>query len=269
LEVEKPGMKRRILKALKILAIAGGILVLGVVLLYLAVLLGIFGRLPDKEQLKEITNEQASLIYSSDEVLIGKIFAENRTEIGEVPPHLKQALISTEDKRFYEHKGYDTRSYLRVLFRSILLGDRSGGGGSTISQQLAKNLFGRPYHGFLSMPVNKIREAIVASRMEDVYSKEEILLLYLNSVPFGENTYGIEAASFRYFNKKTAELNIEQSALLVGLLKANTAYNPRLHPEAAQNRRNTVLSLMAAENYITVEEADSLQLQPLWLDYTN
>jgi len=262
-------MKQYLIKVLKISAAFITILVLGMIVLYLAVLTGVFGRLPDREQLKDITNEEASLIYSSDGVLVGKVFAQNRTEIREVPEYLKEALISTEDKRFYEHKGYDTRSYLRVLFKTILLGHRSAGGGSTISQQLAKNLFGRPYHGFLSLPVSKIREAIVAHRMEDVYSKEEILLLYLNSVPFGENTYGVEAASTRYFNKKAMDLSIEQSALLVGLLKANTAYNPRLNPEAARSRRNTVLELMAEENNISNHEADSLQQLPLGLDYTN
>jgi penicillin-binding protein 1A len=262
-------MKRYFIKVLKISVAFITILVLGMVILYLAVLTGVFGRLPDRDQLKEITNEEASLIYSSDGRLIGKVFAENRTEIREVPEYLKIALISTEDKRFYEHEGYDTRSYLRVLFKSILLGQRSAGGGSTISQQLAKNLFGRPYHGFLSLPVSKIREAIIAYRMEDVYSKEDILLLYLNSVPFGENTYGVEAASSRYFNRTAGELTMEQSALLVGLLKANTAYNPRMNPEASTIRRNTVLALMTEEGYMSQRMADSLQQLPLGLDYTN
>lgn len=262
-------MKRMLIKILKITAALFSIAVVGIVLLYLAVISGIFGRLPNHEELQAISNEQASLIYSSDRVLIGKVFAENRTEIREVPLHLKNALVSAEDKRFYDHKGYDTRSYFRVLFKTILLGRRSAGGGSTISQQLAKNLFGRPYHGFLSMPVNKIREAIVATRMENVYNKEEILLLYLNSVPFGENTFGVEAASFRYFNKSAKSLTIEQSALLVGLLKANTAYNPRLNPGAARSRRNTVIALMADEGHISGQTADSLQQLPLGLDYTN
>lgn len=262
-------MKKFLIRAAKLLAVLLLLLILSTVTLYLGVLYGVFGELPDKEALAEINNEEASLIYSGDGVLIGKVFAQNRTEIDELPGHLKQALISTEDKRFYEHEGYDTRSYFRVLFKSILLGQRNAGGGSTISQQLIKNLFGRPYHGFLSMPVIKIREAIVASRIEEVYSKEEILLLYLNSVPFGENTYGIEAASLRYFNKKTSQLNVEQGALLVGLLKANTYYNPRLNPESSLTRRNTVLQLMADVEYITSTACDSLQGLPLGIDYIN
>lgn len=262
-------MKRILLKVLKYLSILIALTLLMMVLLYFAVLGGIFGKLPEESVLRGITNEEASLIYSSDNQLIGKIFAENRTEIGEVPDFLKQALISTEDKRFFEHKGYDTRSYLRVLIKTILLGQESSGGGSTLSQQLAKNLFGRPYHGILSVPVTKIREAIVATRLEKIYNKEEILLLYINSVPFGENTYGVEAAASRYFNKSAVKLTIEQAALLVGLLKANTAYNPRLHPEAALVRRNTVLTLMAAEGHINEVESDSLKALPLKMDYTN
>ncbi len=262
-------MKKNLLRAVKLQAFLFLSLMLGIVFLYLGVLYGIFGKLPEREELANITNEQASLIYSGDGILIGKVFAQNRTEVDELPIHLKQALISTEDKRFYEHEGYDTRSYFRVLFKSILLGQRSAGGGSTISQQLVKNLFGRPYHGFLSMPINKIREAIVANRIEDVYNKEEILLLYLNSVPFGENTYGIEAAAQRYFNKSTSQLNVEQVALLVGLLKANTTYNPRLNPQSSLSRRNTVLQLMANAEYITPAVSDSLQTLPLGTDYTN
>jgi len=262
-------MKRILLKLLKYLSLLIAMALLMMVLLYLTVLGGIFGKLPGEHELQGITNEEATLIYSSDNQLIGKIFAENRTEIGIIPVFLRQALVSTEDKRFFEHKGYDTRSYFRVLIKTILLGQESSGGGSTLSQQLAKNLFGRPYHGILSMPVTKIREAIVATRLEKIYSKDEILLLYLNSVPFGENTYGVEAASSRYFNKTASILKIEQAALLVGLLKANTAYNPRLHPEAALKRRNTVLTLMAAERHISVEESDSLKALPLEMDYTN
>ena len=262
-------MRKLLIKAARLLVILILGTVLSIVFLYFGVLYGVFGELPEKADLAKINNEEASLIYSGDGILIGKVFAQNRTEIDELPLHLKQALISTEDKRFYEHEGYDTRSYFRVLFKSILLGQKRSGGGSTISQQLVKNLFGRPYHGFLSMPINKIREAIVASRIEEVYNKEEILLLYLNSVPFGENTFGIEAASLRYFNKNTSQLNIEQGALLVGLLKANTYYNPRLNPKSSLLRRNTVLQLMADAEYISDTVCDSLQALPLGTDYTN
>ena len=245
--------------------------ILIIALFFLFIYIGIFGPLPSQEELKDIYKEQASLVLSSDGELLGKFFAENRTNISikEVPPHLLQALIATEDKRFYEHQGYDIRSYMRVFFKSILLGDRSSGGGSTITQQLVKNLYGRNYHSFLSMPINKVKEAIIAARMENVYSKEDILLLYLNSVPFGEEVFGIEAAAIRYFDKHAFELNIQESAVLVGVLKANTYYNPRLHPNNATGRRNQVIKLMAKEEILSPEETDSITNLPLELSYVN
>ncbi|WP_408023508.1 transglycosylase domain-containing protein [Tenacibaculum sediminilitoris] len=244
---------------------------LSVVLLFSLVYFEVFGKLPNKEELTSVINEEASLIYSSDEVIIGKIFAKNRTNIklAQIPNHLKEALIATEDKRFYSHNGYDGQSYARVFFRSLLLRDASGGGGSTLTQQLIKNLYGRQYHGFLSMPINKIKELIIASRIEKVYSKDEILLLYLNSVPFGENVFGVESAANRFFNKSVKELKIEESAVLVGMLKANTYYNPRLHPENAKKRRNTVLQLMNNEAYVSNDVTDSLQKLPIALSYHN
>ncbi|MCX6255867.1 MAG: transglycosylase domain-containing protein, partial [Bacteroidia bacterium] len=153
--------------------------------------------------------------------------------------------------------------------KSILLGDNSGGGGSTLTQQLVKNLYGRNDFGFLSLPVNKIKEIIIASRIEDVYTKEELLLLYLNSVPFGEDVYGVESAANRYFNKPASELKIEESAVLVGMLKANTYFNPQLNPENSLARRNLVLNLMGEEHYLTAESADSLRKLPLKLNYEN
>ena len=251
-----------------------GILVIGFSLLFLLfalVYFNVFGQLPDEEKLATIINEEATLVYSSDEILIGKVFAENRTNVKseQIPTHLKNALIATEDKRFYEHIGYDSRSYLRVFFKSILMGDESAGGGSTITQQLIKNLYGRQYTGFLSLPINKIKELITAKRIEKIYSKDEILLLYLNSVPFGENSYGIESASNRFFNKSVNQLKIEESAVLIGMLKANTFYNPRINPKNALNRRNTVIELMEVAGYIGKNSSDSLQQLPLTLDYKN
>lgn len=236
-----------------------------------SVYIGIFGPLPSKGELEAIKNEEASLILASDGTLIGKVFAENRTNIrwDEVPKHLVDALVSTEDKRYFSHKGVDGRSYMRVLFKTILLGDKSGGGGSTLSQQLIKNLYGRNDHSFFSMPVAKIKESIIAVRLEAVYSKEDILLLYLNSVPFGEQVFGIEAAASRYFGKHAKELTIQESAVLVGMLKANTYYNPRLHPENAIQRRNQILVLMRNEGYLTDHEKDSLRKTPLGLKYSN
>ena len=187
-----------------------------------SVYLGVFGSLPGKAELADISNEEASQVISSDSIIIGKFFAENRTNITweDVPEQLKNALIATEDKRFFTHKGYDLKSYVRVFFRSILFRDSKGGGGSTLTQQLVKNLFGRKDYSILSMPVNKAKEMIIAARLEGLYTKEELLLLYLNSVPFGEDVYGVESAAHRYFNKTTRELKTEESAIastIIGL----------------------------------------------------
>ena len=232
---------------------------------------GAFGKMPSKDELASIQNEEASLVYSKDGNLIGKYFAENRTNISwaKVPDYLAKALIATEDKRYYTHEGYDVYSYLRVFFKTILMGDKSGGGGSTLTQQLIKNIFGRNDYGFMSMPIIKVREAVIAHRLEEVYTKNEILLLYLNSIPFGENVYGIESASLRFFNKSTDKLKIEEVATLVGMLKANSYYNPHLNPENSRERRNVVLSLMEGEDYISKSGLDSISKLDLVLDYDN
>ena len=229
----------------------------------------VFGKLPSTEELAALRNEEATLILSSNGAVIGKVFAEDRTNVHwkDIPSHVVNALVSTEDQRFFEHEGVDAMSYVRVLFRTIIARDRSGGGGSTISQQLIKNLYGRERHGFLTVPVNKIKEALVAQRLEKVYSKEDVITLYLNSVPFGENIYGIEAASERYFSKPATKLKVEEGAVLVGMLKANTGYNPRLHPEAAKRRRDQVLALMAGNGKLSNKLRDSLQALPLMIRY--
>lgn len=230
-----------------------------------------FGHLYSKKELKAFKNESATLIYASDKQIIGKFFAENRTNIvyDQIPKHVINALVATEDARYFEHEGIDSRSLVRVLFKTILLNDRSSGGGSTITQQLLKNMYGRKSFGPLTMLVNKTKEALLANRLEEIYSKEEILALYLNTIPFGENVYGIESASRLFFNKTVQQLAIEEGAVLVGMLKANTYYNPRLHPKHAFDRRNVVFNQMAKYGYLNVEQSDTLKLLPLMLDYAN
>lgn len=238
---------------------------------FLLVFSGTFGPLPKKEELAEIKDEEATLVFSADQKLIGKIFAKNRTPItlDIIPQHLIDALVVTEDIRFFEHNGIDGRSLTRVIIKTILLGNRASGGGSTITQQLAKNLYGRRDFGQFSLPINKIRESILAVRLEKVFSKKEILQLYLNSVPFGEDVYGIEAASNRYFNKNVSELTVDESALLIGLLKGNTYYHPRLHPDRALERRNLILDLLNQSDKLSDAEAKKWKQKPLNLDYSN
>lgn len=235
---------------------------------YYAVVNGVFGKVPSAEELVQLNNAEASEVYSVDGVLLGRYYTENRTDVEyeKVDPILINALIATEDSRFYEHEGVDHISMIRVLVKSILLGQNKGGG-STLSQQLAKNIFGRNNYGALSMPVNKMREAIIANRMEQVYSKEEILMLYLNTVSFGEDTYGIGTASERFFSVSVNQLKTEQASVLIGMLKSPTRYNPRTKPENSLKRRNIVLHQLYANQFISSLEKDSLQKLPLELSY--
>ncbi|WP_152287810.1 transglycosylase domain-containing protein [Flavicella marina] len=235
------------------------------------VLVGGFGPIPSSKELSDIKQAQASIVYSADDEILGKYYLTNRTQItfDKIPKHLINALIATEDVRFYEHDGIDKIAMLRVLVKSIILRNSSAGGGSTISQQLAKNLFHRKNFSYLSMPVNKTKEAILANRLETIYSKNDILELYLNTVPFGEGVYGIESAAQRYFSKTTQRLSLEESAVLIGMLKANSYYNPRKHPEHAKRRRNVVLSQMEKAGFISLNEKTKASKTPLTTNYKN
>ena len=235
------------------------------------VYVGAFGKIPNSEELKEISQAEATLVFSSDQKIIGKLYEQNRTTVQfeDIPTSLVHALVATEDARFYEHEGIDGIAMLRVLLKTILMGDRRSGGGSTISQQLSKNLYGRKTFGPLTMPVNKTKEAILANRIENIYTKDEILTLYLNTVPFGEDVYGIESAAERYFSKKVKELKVEESAVLIGMLKANTYYNPRLYPENSINRRNVVLNQMVKYNFLSEAKYNSIKSDSIELNYNN
>ncbi len=247
------------------------LLILISVLFFTAIYYDVFGHLYSEKELKDFKNETASLVYSEDGVIIGKFFAENRTNLtfDEFPKNLINALVATEDARYFEHSGVDTRSLFRVLVKSLILRKKSSGGGSTITQQLAKNMYGRKTFGPLTLPINKIKEIILAHRLENIYSKEDILTLYLNTVPFGENVYGIEAAARRYYNKGAKDLKTDESAVLIGMLKANTYYNPRIYPEHALKRRNVVLKQMEKYDYLTAVQFDSIEKSPLTLNYSN
>lgn len=249
---------------------AAGALLFVLVLVF-SIWVGVFGPLPDKDQLKEIHHPIASEVYSADSVLLGKYYLQDRSPVRaeNIPKNLKHALVATEDIRFYKHHGIDVKSLFRVLFKTLLLQNESSGGGSTLTQQLAKNLYPRKSYPFLSLPVNKIREMIIARRLEKVYSKDEILVLYLNTIPFADNTYGVKAAADRFFSASVKDLTIDQSAMLVGMLKATHSYNPRLFPERARERRNLVISQMARYHFISEEEREMLQAKPLALEYNN
>jgi penicillin-binding protein 1A len=244
--------------------------VLAIVLLWLLVRFGLFGEIPSINDLKAIKNHNSSEVYSSDGVLLGKYYILDRTSIllDDIPVHTIDALIATEDIRFFRHRGTDYRSLGRVLVKNLLMGQRSAGGGSTITRQLAKNLYPRSAKGLVGLAGEKIREGTIARRLEKAYNKEEILALYLNTVHFGENVFGISAAAQRFFNKSATELQPEEAAVLVGMLKAGTTYNPRLFPERSLSRRNTVIGQLEKYEFITAETADSLRALPLHFNYT-
>jgi len=230
---------------------------------------GMWGKIPSSKELTELKQNKATQVLAANGNLIGKFYIFDRQPIdfSQLPSYLTEALIATEDARFYEHDGIDNRSLLRVFFKSILLQDESAGGGSTITLQLAKNIYGRRDFGMFGIVINKMQEAVIAKRLEDIYSKDEIIQLYFNTVPFSDNTYGIESASLKFFNKHTSALTLEEAAVLVGMLKASHYYNPRIFPERSRLRRDVVLMQMAKYDYLSVEEAENAKMQPLILDY--
>lgn len=260
---------RRIYIGLITFFIAGAVGIVSVLGLFIAVYFGVFGQVPDYAALSSIRNNEASEIYDNNGKLLGRYYKENRiiADSEEVPEFMLEALIATEDERFFEHSGVDLRALVRVFLRTIILQDRSGGGGSTLSQQLAKNLYPRTDHGVLSIPVVKFKEMIVARRLEKIYTKRELILFYLNTVPFGRDIYGVKVASDRFFNKGVDKLKIEEAAVLIGMLKANSYYDPVNNPKVSKGRRNIVLSQMAKNEFLANEDLDSLKSLELKIDY--
>lgn len=259
-------IKSKLLRYIIILFLA----VLSVTTLFvISVRFGAWGKLPDSAELSNFQYQRASEIFTADSVLIGKYYLFDRQPIPfeKIPKKLLEALVAIEDERYYKHSGVDYPSLFRVALKTVLLQDQSSGGGSTLTQQLAKNLYPRRERNKTNIAVDKVKEMFIASRLEDIYSKEEILTHYLNTVSFGDNTFGIESASLKFFNKRAQELSIEQAAVLVGMLKATYGYNPRVYPEKSLERRNLVLQSMVKNEFISAEEKDSLSEIPLKLNY--
>jgi len=238
-------------------------------LLFIGVSQGLFGTLPTFIELESPKSSLASEVYSSDGVLLGKFFLVDRSNVSyeEIPTHTIDALIATEDARYYQHSGIDFRGMLRVFTKTVI-GGKDSGGGSTITQQLAKNLFhDRPSSTFGRIK-QKLKEWVIAIKLERSYTKEEILAMYFNTVPFGNNAYGIKSAAQTYFNVQPDSLNVQQSAMLVGLLKGNTRFNPRRNPQNALDRRNVVLTQMSRYGKITTTERDSLAKTELGIRFS-
>ena len=227
-----------------------------------------FADIPSIEELENPDSKLATQVIAEEGEILTTYHIENRTFVGyeELPQSLVQAAVATEDKRFYKHSGVDLESLGRVLFRTLLSRDSSQGGGSTITQQLAKTLYPRGAHkGKLGMVWIKLKEWITAVKLERNYTKEEIMDMYMNAVFFGSNSYGISSAANQFFGKQPSELLTEESAVLVGMVNKPTRYNPSLNPEHALRRRNLVLSRMQEMDYLTKAECDSLQALPITL----
>lgn len=226
---------------------------------------GFFGSMPSFEELENPESNLATEVISSDGVTIGKFYNENRTPIKyeDLPPHLVNTLIATEDERFYEHSGIDAR---RTFGAALKLG--SDGGASTISQQLAKLLFHGEGSRFLPFRlVQKVKEWIIAVKLERQYTKNEIIAMYFNIYDFNNYAIGIRSASKTYFNKEPRDLTIDESAILVGMFKNSSLYNPVRNPQGVKNRRNVVLGQMLRSKIITEAQKESYSKLPITLDF--
>ena len=232
---------------------------------------GVIGYMPPVEELKNPTDRFASVLYSADGKEIGRYFVGtgNRVyaDFDEVSQHVIDALISTEDVRFEEHSGIDMRGLGRVLFKTVLMGNKNAGGGSTLTQQLAKQLYSPESSGLLTRAMQKPIEWMIAVKLERFYSKEEIIKMYLNQFDFLYNAVGIKSAAFIYFGKDPKDLNIEEAATLVGMVKNPSYYNPVRQNERTRQRRNVVLQQMNKAGKLSKAELDSLSALPLTLNF--
>lgn len=225
---------------------------------------GLLGYMPSMNELENPSSALSSEVYASDGTVLGRYFVQDRSNSShdEISPNVFNALLATEDARFYEHSGIDGRATLRAV---LLLG--SEGGGSTLTQQLAKNLFPRHNANLFTLPFIKLKEWVLAVKLERNLTKNEIITLYLNTVPFGDNVYGIKNASLTFFSKLPSKLTVDEAAVLIGMLKGNTLYNPRRNPENAKKRRDVVLGQMVKYGFVSNNDAEKLKKKPIVLDY--
>lgn len=273
---------RKIIKGIWIVFVSGFLLLVIYLVSVRVNLFNLFGEIPSYKSLEnpEAQNDLSSILYSMDGEILGKYFRYNRTQatFADLSLELVNTLLSTEDIRFYDHSGIDLRGIARVFVKNLMMGQKSSGGGSTITQQLAKNLFrtredelqGSLYKlGIrkLNLGISKTKEWMVAIQLEKSFTKEEIMAMYLNTILFGHNAYGIEVAAKTFFNTSPDSLNYQQSAMLVGMLNKPTRYSPISHPDNALEKRKEVMYNLLKYGFITKNEYDSLKELPLGLDY--
>lgn len=236
---------------------------------------GVFGTLPTFEELENPRSNMATELIASDGEMLGSYYIENRsyTDYAELSPNLVAALVATEDSRFYSHSGIDFLGLTRVAVKTVVLMQSDQGGGSTISQQLAKNLYPRDTASRSTvgkmgrLVVSKLKEWITALMLEYNYTKQEIMAMYLNTVEYGSNAFGIKSAARTFFNKTPAELTVPEAAMLVGVVNAPTRFSPVRNPENALRRRNTVIDRMASSGFISDQKADQYKAEAIALDY--
>jgi len=243
--------------------------ILFVFILFFLISNGQLGFMPSFDELENPKSNLATEVISSDQQLLGTYFKQNRSFVNfkELSPNIVNALIATEDVRFNDHSGVDSRGLARVFFRTLLMRDQSSGGGSTITQQLAKLLFHGQAASKWERGFQKLKEWVIAVKLERSYTKEEILTMYLNKAEFIYDAYGIKSAAQTFFNSSTDTLHVEHAAVIVGMLKNPALYNPVRRPEMVQQRRNVVLNQMRKAMFLTQEEYDSLKNIPLTLDF--
>ena len=243
--------------------------VVAVILLFFLISKGVIGYMPPIEDLQNPIDRYASQVISQDGQVLGTFALQDNnrihTDYNDLAPSLVHALIATEDKRFTDHSGIDMMGVLRAFFRTIIMGDKDSGGGSTITQQLAKQLYSPHADNIMERALQKPIEWVIAVELERRYSKEEIISLYLNQFDFLYNAIGIEQASLTYFSKLPKDLEVEESALLVAMVKNPSYYNPRRHEERARSRRNLVMDRMVDKGFLTKEEAAKHKETPIKL----
>ncbi|MEP6466023.1 MAG: transglycosylase domain-containing protein [Parafilimonas sp.] len=262
---KKKTNKKGIKRSVKILWSVFFIGIAAAVIIIVAADFGWLGKMPSIEELQNPSASLASQVYADDGTLMGKYYLQDRVNVNyaDISKYAVEALVSTEDERFYDHSGIDPKSVARAVF---FLG--SQGGGSTITMQTAKNLFTDYSTNILVRIPQKIKEGIIAIKLERNFTKAEILTLYLNTVPFSDNVYGIRNASKTFFQKEPDRLTVEEAATLIGMVNAPTAYNPRIYPARAKERRDFILNKMANSNYISQAEANTLIAKPIVLNYS-
>ena len=250
--------------------IFGGLAAL-VLLLFILIYNGIIGYMPEIDQLKNPTDKFASTIYSAGGEEMGRYYRSkgNRVyvDFDQLSPHLHDALVATEDARFEDHSGIDVKAIARAIVKRVIMGQKSAGGGSTITQQLAKQLYSPESSNIFERALQKPIEWVIAVKLERYYTKDEIIKMYFNQFDFLNNAVGIKTAAMVYFGKDPSQLNLQESATLVGMCKNPSYYNPLRHSERTRERRNVVIDQMVKEGYLSAADGEAFKQTPLVLNY--